>query len=135
MSEAVKLSSSNAQTAMEAIERLTLIEMSELVKALEEKFGVTAAAPMAFAAMPGAAGGAAAAAVEEKTEFDVVLASAGAEKIKVIKVVRELTGLGLKEAKDLVEGAPKPVKEGINKAEAEEVKKKLTEVGATVEIK
>jgi len=133
MSEAVKLSSSNAQTAMEAIERLTLIEMSELVKALEDKFGVTAAAPMAFAAMPGA--GAAAAPVEEKTEFDVILASAGAEKIKVIKVVRELTGLGLKEAKDLVEGAPKPVKEGVNKAESEDVKKKLTEVGATVEIK
>ena len=133
MSEAVKLSSSNAQSAMEAIERLTLIEMSELVKALEDKFGVTAAAPMAFAAMPG--GGAAAAAVEEKTEFDVILAAAGAEKIKVIKVVRELTGLGLKEAKDLVEGAPKPVKEGVNKAEAEEVKKKLSEVGATVEIK
>jgi len=118
---------------MEAIERLTLLEMSELVKALEDKFGVTAAAPMAFAAMPGA--GAPAAAVEEKTEFDVILAAAGAEKIKVIKVVRELTGLGLKEAKDLVEGAPKPVKEGINKAEAEEVKKKLSEVGATVEIK
>jgi large subunit ribosomal protein L7/L12 len=133
MSEAVKLSSSNAQTAMEAIERLTLLEMSELVKALEDKFGVTAAAPMAFAAMPGA--GAPAAAAEEKTEFDVILAAAGAEKIKVIKVVRELTGLGLKEAKDLVEGAPKPVKEGINKAEAEEVKKKLSEVGATVEIK
>ena len=132
MSEAVKLSSSNAQTAMEAIERLTLMEMSELVKALEEKFGVTAAAPMAFAAMPGAA---AAAPVEEKTEFDVVLAAAGAEKIKVIKVVREITGLGLKEAKDLVEGAPKPVKEGIAKAEAEELKKKLSDVGATVEIK
>jgi large subunit ribosomal protein L7/L12 len=134
MSEAVKLSSSNAQTAMEAIERLTLIEMAELVKALEDRFGVTAAAPMAFAAMPGAGAGAAAV-VEEKTEFDVILAAAGAEKIKVIKVVRELTGLGLKEAKDLVEGAPKPVKEGINKAEAEEVKKKLSEVGATVEIK
>jgi large subunit ribosomal protein L7/L12 len=132
MSEAVKLSSSNAQTAMESIERLTLLEMSELVKALEDKFGVTAAAPMAFAAMPGAA---AAAVVEEKTEFDVILMAAGAEKIKVIKVVRELTGLGLKEAKDLVEGAPKPVKEGINKAESEEVKKKLSEVGATVEIK
>jgi large subunit ribosomal protein L7/L12 len=132
MSEAVKLSSSNAQTAMEAIERLTLIEMSELVKVLEDKFGVTAASPMAFAAMPGAA---AAAPVEEKTEFDVILASAGAEKIKVIKVVRELTGLGLKEAKDLVEGAPKPVKEGVTKAESEEVKKKLSDVGATVEIK
>ena len=132
MAEAVKLSSSNAQTAMEAIEKLTLLEMSELVKALEEKFGVTAAAPMAFAAMPGAA---APAAAEEKTEFDVILAGVGAEKIKVIKVVRAITGLGLKEAKDLVEGAPKPVKEGVAKAEAEEFKKQLVEVGATVEIK
>ncbi len=135
MAEAVKLSSSNAQAAMEAIEKLTLLEMSELVKALEEKFGVTAAAPMAFAAMPGAAAGAGAAAVEEKTEFDVILAGAGAEKIKVIKVVRAITGLGLKEAKDLVEGAPKPVKEAIAKAEAEDIKKQLVEVGATVEIK
>lgn len=133
MSEAVKLSSSNAQSAMEAIERLTLIEMAELVKALEDRFGVTAAAPVAFAAMPGAAGGAAAA--EEKTEFDVILGGVGSEKIKVIKVVREITGLGLKEAKDLVEGAPKPVKEGIPKAEAEELKKKLTDVGASVDIK
>jgi large subunit ribosomal protein L7/L12 len=132
MSEAVKLSSSNAQNAMEAIEKLTLIEMSELVKALEDRFGVTAAAPMAFAAMPGAA---AAAPVEEKTEFDVILSSAGAEKIKVIKVVRQITSLGLKEAKDLVEGAPKPVKEGVNKAEAEEIKKQLVEAGATVDIK
>jgi len=131
MSEAVKLSSSNAQSAMEAIERLTLIEMAELVKALEDRFGVTAAAPMAFAGMPGAG----AAAVEEKTEFDVILMGAGAEKIKVIKVVREITALGLKEAKDLVEGAPKPVKEGVNKAEAEEIKKKLTDVGASVDIK
>ena len=133
MSEAVKLSSSNAQTAMEAIEKLTLIEMSELVKALEDRFGVTAAAPMAFAAMPG--GGGAAAAVEEKTEFDVILSAAGAEKIKVIKVVRQITSLGLKEAKDLVEGAPKPVKEGVTKAEAEEIKKQLVEAGATVDIK
>lgn len=132
MSEAVKLSSSNAQTAMEAIEKLTLLEMSELVKALEEKFGVTAASPMAFAAMPGAA---AAAVVEEKTEFDVILAAAGAEKIKVIKVVRAITGLGLKEAKDLVEGAPKAVKEGVAKAEAEDIKKQLVEAGATVEVK
>lgn len=131
MSEAVKLSSSNAQTAMDAIEKLTLLEMSELVKALEEKFGVTAASPMAFAAMPAAA----AAEVEEKTEFDVVLAAAGAEKIKVIKVVRAITGLGLKEAKDLVEGAPKAVKEAVTKAEAEDVKKQLVEAGATVEIK
>lgn len=133
MSEAVKLSSSNANAAMEAIEKLTLIEMSELVKALEDRFGVTAAAPMAFAAMPGAGG--AAAAVEEKTEFDVILSNAGAEKIKVIKVVRQITSLGLKEAKDLVEGAPKPVKEGVNKAEAEEIKKQLVEAGATVDIK
>lgn len=132
MSEAVKLSSSNANAAMEAIEKLTLIEMSELVKALEDRFGVTAAAPMAFAAMPGAG---AAAAVEEKTEFDVILSNAGAEKIKVIKVVRQITSLGLKEAKDLVEGAPKPVKEGVNKAEAEEIKKQLVEAGATVDIK
>jgi large subunit ribosomal protein L7/L12 len=132
MSEAVKLSSSNAQTAMAAIEKLTLLEMSELVKALEEKFGVTAASPMAFAAMPGAA---AAAVVEEKTEFDVILAAAGAEKIKVIKVVRAITGLGLKEAKDLVEGAPKAVKEGVAKAEAEDIKKQLVEAGATVEVK
>ena len=131
MSEAVKLSSSNAQSAMEAIERLTLIEMAELVKALEDRFGVTAAAPMAFAGVVGAG----AAAVEEKTEFDVILSAAGAEKIKVIKVVREITALGLKEAKDLVEGAPKPVKEGVNKAEAEEIKKKLTDVGASVDIK
>ena len=130
MAQAVKLSSSNAQSAMESIERLTLIEMSELVKALEDRFGVTAAAPMAFAAMPGAA-----AAVEEKTEFDVILLGAGAEKIKVIKVVREITALGLKEAKDLVEGAPKTVKESVSKAEAEEFKKKLTDVGASVDIK
>jgi large subunit ribosomal protein L7/L12 len=135
MAEAVKLSSSNAQAAMEAIERLTLLEMSELVKALEDRFGVTAAAPVAFAAMPGGAGAGAAPAAEEKTEFDVILANAGAEKIKVIKVVRQITSLGLKEAKDLVEGAPKAVKEGINKAEAEEIKKQLVEAGATVEIK
>jgi large subunit ribosomal protein L7/L12 len=131
MSEAVKLSSSNAQSAMDAIEKLTLLEMSELVKALEEKFGVTAAAPMAMAAMPAAA----AAAVEEKTEFDVILVAAGAEKIKVIKVVRAITGLGLKEAKDLVEGAPKAVKEAVSKAEAEDLKKQLAETGATVEVK
>jgi|SRR5690242_17794680 len=124
-------------TIVEQISKLSVLEVSELVKALEEKFGVKAAAPMAFA--PGAAGGAApaagAAAAEEKTEFAVVLASAGANKIAVIKVVRELTGLGLKEAKDLVEGAPKPVKEGVNKAQAEEMKKKLAEAGATVEVK
>jgi len=135
MSEAaeIKLESKNAQAAMDVIEKLTLLEMSELVKALEDKFGVTAAAPMAFAAMPGAA--AAPEAAAEKDEFDVILASVGAEKIKVIKVVRTVTGLGLKEAKDLVDGAPKPVKEGASKDEAAEIKKQLEEVGATVELK
>lgn len=120
---------------MEAIKNMTVLELSELVKALEEEFGVSAAAPVAVAAVPGAAGGAAAPAEEEKTEFDVILANVGSEKIKVIKVVRELTGLGLKEAKDLVDNAPKPVKEGVSKEEAEEAKAKLAEVGATVEIK
>lgn len=112
---------------------LTVLEAAELSKMLEEKWGVSAAAPVAVAAA-GAAGGAAAAA-EEKTAFDVILASAGAQKINVIKVVRELTGLGLKEAKDLVEGAPKPVKTGVSKEEAETMKKKLTEAGATTEVK
>ena len=112
---------------------LTVLEAAELSKMLEEKWGVSAAAPVAVAAA-GAAGGAAAAA-EEKTAFDVILASAGAQKINVIKVVRELTGLGLKEAKDLVEGAPKPVKTGVSKEEAETMKKKLTEAGATAEVK
>ena len=111
---------------------LTVLEAAELGKMLEEKWGVSAAAPVAVAAA-GAAGGAAA--VEEKTAFDVVLASAGAQKINVIKVVRELTGLGLKEAKDLVEGAPKPVKTGVSKEDAETMKKKLAEAGATVEVK
>lgn len=115
-----------------AIESMTVLELSELVSALEEKFGVSAAAPVAVAA---AAGGAAAPAAEEKSDFDVVLASAGDKKIQVIKVVRELTGLGLKEAKDLVDGAPKAVKEGVAKAEAEEMKAKLEEQGATVELK
>jgi len=115
-----------------AIESMTVLELSNLVKELEEKFGVSAAAPMAFAAGPAAGGGAAA---EEKTEFTVVLAAAGDKKIEVIKVVREVTGLGLKEAKDLVEGAPKPLKQGVAKAEAEELKKKLEEVGAKVELK
>ena len=117
------------------IEGMTVLELSELVKELEAKFGVSAAAPVAVAAV--AAGGAApaAAAAEEKTEFDVVLTGFGAEKIQVIKEIRAITGLGLKEAKDLVEGVPKPVKEGIAKAEADEIKKKLEAVGATVEIK
>jgi len=109
---------------------LTVLEAAELSKMLEEKWGVSAAAPVAVAAA-----GAPAAAAEEKTAFDVILASAGAQKINVIKVVRELTGLGLKEAKDLVEGAPKPVKTGVAKEEAETMKKKLAEAGATVEVK
>ncbi|HEY6102813.1 MAG TPA: 50S ribosomal protein L7/L12 [bacterium] len=121
---------------IEAISGLTLLETAELVKALEEKFGVSAAAPMAMAAVaaPGAGGGAAAAA-EEQTEFDAILKSVGEKKIQVIKVVRELTGLGLKEAKDLVDGAPKPVKEKVSKQEAEQIKTKLEAEGATVEVK
>lgn len=115
------------------IEEMTVLELAEVVKALEDRFGVTAAAPVAMVA--GAAPAAAPEAAEEKTEFDAILTDTGAEKIKVIKVVRELTGLGLKEAKDLVDGALKPVKEGVSKAEAEEVKAKLEEVGAKVEIK
>lgn len=123
---------SKVEQIMELVESMSVLELSKLVKTFEEKFGVTAAAPMM--AMP-AAGPAAAAAVEEKTEFDAVLASAGAQKIQVIKVVRAITGLGLKEAKDLVEGAPKPIKEGVPKAEAEDIKKKIEEVGGTVEVK
>ena len=123
----------NKDQILEAIENMTVLELSELVKAMEEKFGVSAAAPVAVAAVGAAApaGGAA----EEKTEFTVVLAAAGDKKINVIKAVREATGLGLKEAKELVDGAPKPVKENIAKAEAEELKKKLEEAGATVELK
>jgi large subunit ribosomal protein L7/L12 len=117
------------------IESMTVLELSELVKELEEKFGVSASAPVVMAGVAAGGGGSEAAAVEEKTEFDVVLTEAGAEKIKVIKVVREFTTLGLKEAKDLVESAPKPVKEGVSKETAEEIKKKLEEVGAKVEIK
>lgn len=117
---------------MEAIESMTVLELSEMVKALEEKFGVSAAAPAAAAAAPAAA---AAAVVEEKTEFDVILTDIGSEKIKVIKVVREFTGLGLKEAKDLVDTAPKPIKEGATKDEAASIKAKFAEVGATIEVK
>lgn len=120
---------------IEAISKLTVIELSELVKALEEKFGVSAAAPVAVAAAPAAGGAAGAAAAEEKDEFTVVLTNAGANKINVIKAVREVTGLGLKEAKDLVEGAPKTVKENVPKADAEVIKKKFTDAGATVELK
>jgi large subunit ribosomal protein L7/L12 len=118
---------------LELIGNMTVLELSELKTKYEDKFGVTAAAPMM--AMPMGGGAGAAAAVEEKTEFDVVLVGAGDKKIQVIKVVRELTGLGLKEAKDLVDGAPKPVKEKVTKAEAAEMKAKLEEQGATVEIK
>jgi large subunit ribosomal protein L7/L12 len=122
----------------EQLDQLTLLEAAQLSKLLQEKWGVSAAAPMAVAAMPGMAGmpgGAAPAAEEEKTEFDLMLVSAGDKKIQVIKVVRELTGLGLKEAKAVVDEAPKPVKEKVSKAEAEDMKKKLEEVGATVEVK
>ena len=117
---------------LEVIGNLTLLEAAELKKAMEEKFGVTAAAPMAMMAAPAAGG---AAAVEEKTEFDVILTNVGDKKIEVLKVVREVTGLGLKEAKDLVDSAPKPLKEKIKKEEAEEMKKKLEATGAKVEIK
>ena len=122
----------NKDQILEAIENMTVLELSELVKAMEEKFGVSAAAPVAVAAVGGAAP---AAGGEEKTEFTVVLAAAGDKKINVIKAVREATGLGLKEAKELVDGAPQPVKENIGKAEAEELKTKLEEAGATVELK
>ena len=116
---------------VEDIKTLTVLELNELVKAIEEEFGVSAAAPVMVA------GGAAAAApaAEEKTEFDVILANAGASKMGVIKIVKEITGLGLKEAKDLVDNAPKPVKEGVSKADADDIKKKLEEAGATVEVK
>ena len=121
------------QEILDAIGSMTVLELSQLIKDMEEKFGVSAAAAVAVAAP--AAGGGAAAAVEEKTEFTVVLAAAGENKVNTIKAVREVTGLGLKEAKDLVDGAPKPVKEGISKADAEALKKKLEEAGAKVEVK
>ncbi len=116
---------------VEEIKTLSVMELADLVHAIEEEFGVSAAAPVAVAAAPGAG----AAAAEEKSEFDVVLTEAGASKINVIKVVKEITGLGLKEAKELVDNAPKAVKEGVSKDEAEEIKTKLTEAGATVELK
>ncbi len=127
--------SEKVTSVLDAIKELTVLEVSELVKAMEEEFGVSAAAPVAVAAV--AAGGAAdaGAAAAEKSDFDVILADAGAEKVKVIKVVREITGLGLKEAKDLVDGAPKAVKEGASKEDAEAIKTKLEEVGAKVELK
>lgn len=119
----------NNEQILEAIKAMTVLELNDLVKAIEEEFGVTAAAPVAVVAGGGAG------AAEEKSEFDVILASAGQEKIKVIKVVREITGLGLKEAKEVADNAPKALKEGISKDEAEEIKAKLEEVGATVEVK
>ena len=122
---------SKIQTIIDTVKELSVIELSELVKAFEEEFGVSAAAPVVVAAV----GGAASPAEEEQTEFDVILASAGGNKIAVIKAVREITGLGLKEAKEVVDGAPKPVKEKVEKAEAEEIKKKLEDAGASVEVK
>lgn len=123
------------EQVFEFIDNMTILDMSKFVKEFEDRYGVTAAAPVAMAAMPGAAGGAAAPEVEEKTSFDIILTAAGEKKIQVIKVVRELTSLGLKEAKDLVDGVPKPVKTGISKEEAQAIKAKLEEQGATVEIK
>ncbi len=124
------------EEVIEFIANMSVLELAEFIKELEEKFGVSAAAPVAaVAAAPGAAPGAEAAPQEEKTEFDVILAEVGGNKIQVIKEVRAITGLGLKEAKDLVESAPKPIKEGVSKEEAEEIKKKLEAVGAKVEIK
>lgn len=126
--------SEKVEKLIEEIKAISVLELSELVKALEEEFGVSAAAPMAVAAMP-AAGAAGGAAVEEKTEFDVILKAAGDNKIKVVKAVKEITELGLKDAKDLVDGAPKAIKEKISKEDAEAIKKKLEEVGAEVEVK
>ncbi len=125
----------NTQELLDAIGNMTVLELAEFVEAFKEKFGVTAVAAAPAAAPAGGAGGAAAAPVEEKTEFDVILQAAGAKKIQVIKVVREVTSLGLKEAKDLVDNPPKAVKEGVSKEEAEAVKAKLEEQGATVEVK
>jgi large subunit ribosomal protein L7/L12 len=122
------------QEILDAIGSMTVLELSQLIKDMEEKFGVSAAAAVAVAA-PAAGGAGAAAAVEEKTEFSVILVAAGENKVNTIKAVREVTSLGLKEAKDLVDGAPKPIKEGINKADAEAIKKKMEEAGAKVEVK
>ncbi|MFA5156374.1 MAG: 50S ribosomal protein L7/L12 [Candidatus Omnitrophota bacterium] len=129
------MATAKLEEMIKSIEGMTVLELSDLVKALEEKFGVSANMPVMAAPAAGGAGGAAAPAAEEKTSFNVVLASAGANKIAVIKEVRTITSLGLKEAKDLVDAAPKPVKEGVSKEEAEEMKKKLEAAGATVELK
>ena len=120
---------------LDAISNMTVLELSQLIKQMEDKFGVSAAAAAVAVAAPAAGGGAAAAAVEEKTEFDVILTAAGDNKVNVIKVVRAVTGLGLKEAKDLVDGAPKPVKEGIAKKDAEDILKQITEAGGKAELK
>jgi len=127
--------SATKEQVFEFIDKMTILEMSEFIKEFEERYGVTAAAPVAVAAVGAPAAGGGAAAAEEKTSFDVVLSAAGDKKIQVIKVVRELTSLGLKEAKELVDGAPKPVKTGVSKEEAEAMKAKLEEQGATVELK
>ena len=129
------MASEKVTALIEEIKNLTVIELADLVSELEEEFGVSAQAPVAVAAAGAPAAGAPAAGAEEKSEFDVILASAGQEKVKVIKAVKDITGLGLKDAKALVDGAPKPVKEGANKEEADEIKAKLEEVGATVEVK
>src|SRR6195256_82372 len=129
------MSTEKIQSIVDQIKELTLLEASQLVKSMEETFGVSAAAAAVAAAPAAAGGGEAAAPVEEKTEFDVILQAIGSNKINVIKVVREVTALGLKEAKDLVEAAPKPVKEGVSKEEAETVRQKLADAGATVEVK
>lgn len=129
------MASEKVTALIEEIKELTVIELADLVSALEEEFGVSAQAPVAVAAAGAPAAAAAGAAAEEKSEFDVILESAGQEKVKVIKVVKDITGLGLKDAKALVDGAPKPIKEGANKEEADEIKAKLEEVGATVEVK
>ena len=123
------------QDILDAIGSMSVLELSQLIKDMEEKFGVSAAAATVAVAAPGAGGGAGAAAAEEKTEFTVILTAAGENKVNTIKAVREVTSLGLKEAKDLVDGAPKPVKEGVSKADAEAIKKKLEEAGAKVEVK
>jgi large subunit ribosomal protein L7/L12 len=135
MSEAAEAATLSRDQVKEYLKNLSLLEAAALVKELEQELGVSAAAPIAMAAAPSAGGGAAAAPEPEKDEFTVMLTGSGDKKIQVIKVVRELTGLGLKEAKDLVDGAPKPVKEAVTKAEAEDVKKKIEEVGGTVELK
>jgi large subunit ribosomal protein L7/L12 len=132
--ETMALSAEKMTELVDTLSGLTVLEVAELVKQLEAKWGVSAAAPVAVAAVPGTAA-APAEAAPEKDEFDVVLTAAGEKKIQVIKVIREITNLGLKEAKDLVEGAPKPIKEGVTKKEAEEIKKKVEEAGGTVEIK